>query len=300
MIDFKPIGLNDKKQITSYLLPSEEKDCDLSFANLCSWQFITESSYAIVEKQLVIRFRHSTGGHEYFMPQGKGCLISVIDILVKQAEAEDEPLYLRGCTPDLQKKLEQYYPTLFEYRSDRDFFDYIYLRQNLAELQGKNYQPKRNHVNKFRKEYSYSYQPLSLENISACLQFESEWCIKHGYIENENIRNERRALTYALHHFDELGLVGAVLYVEGKIVAFTFGAPINYNTFGVHYEKADISIDGAYSAINQEFASRLPENFVYLNREEDLGITGLRKAKLSYHPISLLEKTRAIKISCHG
>ena len=112
---------------------------------------------------------------------------------------------------------------------------------------------------------------------------------------NENIRNERRALTYALHHFEELDLTGAVISVDGKIAAFTFGAPISHNTFGVHYEKADINIDGIYSAINQEFASHLPEQYIYLNREEDLGIPGLRQAKLSYHPVLLLEKTKAIK-----
>ena len=168
-------------------------------------------------------------------------------------------------------------------------------RSDLAELKGKHYQPKRNHVNKFRKEYRYNYEPLTPDLIPVCLQFESEWCMKHGYIENENIRNERRALTYALHHFEELDLTGAVISVDGKIAAFTFGAPISHNTFGVHYEKADINIDGIYSAINQEFASHLPEQYIYLNREEDLGIPGLRQAKLSYHPVLLLEKTKAIK-----
>ena len=131
--------------------------------------------------------------------------------------------------------------------------------------------------------------------IFQCLQFESEWCLKHGYIENENIRNERRSLTFALHHFNELNLAGGLIHDQGKVVAFTFGAPINHNTFGVHYEKADINIDGIYSAINQAFASHLPEQYIYLNREEDLGIPGLRQAKLSYHPALLLEKTKAWK-----
>ena len=119
--------------------------------------------------------------------------------------------------------------------------------------------------------------------------------MKHGYIENENIRNERRAWTDDLHNFAELALAGAVLRVDGKIAAFTFGAPISHNTFGVHYEKADINIDGIYSAINQEFASHLPEQYICLNREEDLCIPGRRQAKLSYHPVLLLEKTKSVK-----
>lgn len=119
--------------------------------------------------------------------------------------------------------------------------------------------------------------------------------MRHGYVENENIKNERRALTYALRHYEELELSGAIIRVKGKVVAFTFGAPINQDTFGVHFEKADIHIDGAYNIINQEFAIHLPEQYTYLNREEDLGIPGLRQAKQSYHPVILLEKCVATK-----
>lgn len=295
MLEFKPINLEDKNLLTSYIFPSNYKDCDFSFANLCSWHFSNESSYTILEGQLVIRFTTIAGTHEYYMPVGTGNPITVIGLLEAQAQAEGEALCLKGIQPDLQNTLEQYYPTLFEYISDRDYYDYIYRRQDLAELKGKNYQPKRNHVNKFRKEYQYSYQPLTPDLIPECLDFEARWCMKHGYTENENIRNERQALTFALRHFDQLDLTGAVLQVEGKIVAFTFGAPINHDTFGVHFEKADITIDGAYSAINAEFAAHLPERYIYLNREEDLGIPGLRQAKLSYHPVLLLEKCKAVK-----
>lgn len=295
MTEFKPITLQDKELITNYISPANERDCDFSFANLCSWHFITESSYAIIHHHLVIRFTNSEGIHEYFMPFGPGKLIPVIKELEEYARANNEPLCLRGIIPEMREKLEQYFPTLFEYTSDRDYFDYIYNRQDLAELKGKNYQPKRNHVNKFRKEYEFTYEPLTANVLPACLQFESEWCMKHGYIENENIRNERRALTFALRHFEELDLTGAIIHIGGRMVAFTFGAPITHDTFGVHYEKADISFDGAYSAINQLFASHLPEQYIYLNREEDLGIPGLRQAKLSYHPVILLEKTKAVK-----
>lgn len=295
MTDFKPITITDKELITSYILPSSVRDCDFSFANLCSWQFLTESSYAIIRQHLVIRFTTSEGGYEYFMPCGQGSLLPVLEELEEQARLNGEPLCLRGVLPELREKLEAYYPTLFEYSSDRNYFDYLYKRTDLAELKGKNYQPKRNHVNKFKKEYQFTYEPLTLDNIPECLQFEAEWCMRHGYIENENIRNERRALTFAFHHYKELGLNGVAIRIDGKIIAFTFGAPINHDTFGVHYEKADIHIDGSYSAINQYFAASLPEHYLYLNREEDLGIPGLRQAKLSYHPALLLEKAIARK-----
>lgn len=296
MISFQSVTPNDNQLITSYILPSGQQDCDLSFANLCSWHFMSESAFAVVDGQLVLRFTNEDGQHEYFMPLGGENLIPVIDKLSEQARMEKTPLILRGILPGTRETLEQYYPTLFEYQADRDYFDYIYSRQALAELKGKNYQPKRNHVNKFKKEYRFDYQPLTPELIPECLLFEAEWCMRHGYEENENIRKERQALTYALDHYNELSLTGAVIHVEGKIAAFTFGAPISYDTFGIHFEKADISLDGSYSIINQQFALHLPEQYIWLNREEDMGIPGLRQAKTSYHPVKLLEKCKAIKV----
>ena len=117
----------------------------------------------------------------------------------------------------------------------------------------------------------------------------------NGDNDEEELNDERRSLTYALHHFDSLSLIGGALRVDNEIIAFSFGAPINHNTFGVHVEKADVNFDGAYTVINQEFASHLPEQYTYVNREEDLGIPGLRQAKLSYQPTILLEKSAAIK-----
>lgn len=125
------------------------------------------------------------------------------------------------------------------------------------------------------------------------LELEAKWCKANDCDQQEGTGNERRALIYALNHFEELGLTGGILHVNGQIVAFTFGMPINKETFGVHVEKADTSIDGAYAMINYEFANHIPEQYIYINREEDLGIEGLRKAKLSYHPETILEKYMA-------
>lgn len=297
MNEFKPVTPKERELITSYVTPGKTQDCDLSFANLCSWHFMTESSYALLHGQLVIRFRNPQGEHEYFLPLGEGDFRTIIEELEAEARAEGSPLHLRGVLPEMQEQLEAAFPGMFGYTGNRDYYDYIYRRQDLVELKGKYYQPKRNHVNKFKKEYTYAYEAMTPAAVNECLQFESEWCMRHGYDENENIRLERQALTFALHHFEALGLTGGILRTEGRMAAFTFGAPINGETFGVHYEKADISIDGAYSAINQLFAASLPEQFLYLNREEDLGIPGLRQAKQSYHPCLLLEKATATKLS---
>ena len=301
MDDFKVIGIEDKEIIEEYIIPSDERDCDLSFANLCSWQFITESSYAVMDGLLVIRFAHPKWGHEYFMPMNKrgeadrAQALQVLEQLAREADTKQEPLCLRGVSPALEEELTGSRLGDFNFVKDRDYFDYVYQRQDLAELKGKHYQPKRNHVNKFKREYNFTAEPLTQQAVAECLEFEASWCRVHGYEEDENILNERQAMVYAFENWERLGLRGLVIRVEGKVAAFTFGAPINHDTFGVHFEKADIRIDGAYSAVNQFFAASLPEEYVYLNREEDLGIPGLRQAKLSYQPAFLLEKIRAVK-----
>ena len=131
-----------------------------------------------------------------------------------------------------------------------------------------------------------------------CLELERKWFkANNNDQEEEELCEERKALTYALLHASELGLIGGAIRIEGKIAAFSFGAPINHNTFGVHVEKADVAYEGAYTLINQAFAAHLPEQYVYVNREEDRGIPGLRQAKLSYHPAILLEKYTTLKKS---
>lgn len=295
MIEFKPITLEDKALITSYTLSYAPRDCDFSFPNLCAWHFSNESSFAEIENCLVIRFRTEDNRLVFLMPIGPGNFRHVVELLEKEAHSEGQPLRLQGNYPEIREKLEKYYPTLFEYTLHREYADYIYLRSDLVELKGKHYQPKRNHVNKFTKEYPYRYTPLSPEMLPQCLEFESRWCMTHDYAEQESLKEERRALTYDIRHYETLGLTGGAIWIENELVAFTFGSPINQDTFDIHVEKANIQIDGAYSIINKEFAAHLPEQYTYINREEDLGVPGLRQAKQSYHPVCLLEKCIAIK-----
>lgn len=226
-------------------------------------------------------------------PEG---LRQAIHLLEEDSLEQGHPLCMLGITPDAKVALEQALPGSFFYIPERDYFDYIYLRENLALLKGKKYQSKRNHINNFKKQYVYEYIPITPDIVPQCLLLECKWYkSNHTDEDEEELSDERRSLTYALHHFDALGLIGGAIRVDGEIVAFSFGAPVNHNTFGVHVEKADVHYEGAYTVINQEFASHLPEVYSYVNREEDLGIEGLRRAKLSYNPIILLEKSAAIK-----
>lgn len=290
MITFKNITLQDKDVITAYIMNSCRRNCDLSFSNLCSWRFLYDTQYAVVDNFLVFRF-WASGELAYMMPVGHGNLSSVIKELIEDARCEGMPFCMLGVCPCMRQELEELLPRSFTFTADRDYADYIYLRSDLSTLRGKKFQSKRNHINKFRNSYpNHQYTPITPDRIEECLELEAEWCKVNRCDQQEGTGNERRALIYALNHFEELGLTGGILHVNGKIAAFTFGMPINKETFGVHVEKADTSIDGAYAMINFEFANRIPEQYIYINREEDLGIEGLRKAKLSYQPDTILEK----------
>lgn len=313
-IPFQPITLEYKEVITSFTMPSDYRNCDFSFANMCSWRFLYDSEFAVVDGFLLIRFWIEDKSRvAYMMPVGpsdpsRGIpetpapaidgdgLRRALELLEEDSLEQGHPLCMLGITPDAKEALEQALPGSFFYIPERDYFDYVYLRENLALLKGKKYQSKRNHINNFKKQYAYEYIPITPDIVPQCLMLECKWYkSNHTDEDEEELSDERRSLTYALHHFDALGLIGGAIRVDGQIIAFSFGAPINHNTFGVHVEKADVHYDGAYTVINQEFALHLPERYLYVNREEDLGIEGLRRAKLSYNPTILLEKAAAIK-----
>lgn len=289
MTTFKDITLEDRELITRYTLDSPRRNCDLSFSNLCSWRFLYNTKFAVKDGFLLLKF-WADGKPVYMMPIGNGDLKKVLDELIEDARQEGHPFCLLGICEGMCAELEAIMPGKFRFTADRDYADYLYLRTDLATLAGKKFQAKRNHVNKFKRTYNYEYTPITPDRIQECLDLEAEWCKANNCDQHEGTGNERRALVYALHHFEELGLTGGILHVDGRIAAFTFGMPINRDTFGVHVEKADTRIDGAYAMINHEFANHIPEQYVYLNREEDLGIEGLRKAKLSYQPVVILEK----------
>ncbi len=290
MITFKDITPEDRETITAFTLHSIHQNCDLAFANLCSWRFLYDTKFAIIDNFLVFKF-WADGELAYMMPIGEGDITPVLQTIMEDARQTGQPFCMLGVCPCLKDKLEELAPGRFSFNSDRNYSDYIYLRSDLASLKGKKFQSKRNHINKFRNTYpDYEYTPITPDRIQECLELEAEWCKVNNCNQEEGTGNERRALTYALNHFEELGLMGGILHVNGKIVAFTYGSPINGETFDTHVEKADTSIEGAYAMINYEFANHIPEQYTYINREEDLGLEGLRKAKLSYQPAIILDK----------
>lgn len=293
MIDFKDITLADRELVTSFIFNGDRRNCDLSFSNLCSWRFLFKTQIAVVDGFLAFKFYV----HEklfYMLPVGNGDVSLLIDQLIREATAEQQPFCMLGVCEGTRTKLEESMSEKFVFTANRDYADYLYLREDLTTLKGKKYQPKRNHLNRFRKLYpNYSYELITKENIDECLLFAQNWSLMNDRTNEKGTQNEHQAITYALSHFEEIGLTGGVLRVNGQLAAFTYGMPINHDTFGVHVEKADTSIEGAYTMINYEFCNQIPDSFTYINREEDLGIEGLRKAKLSYHPYKILNKHMA-------
>lgn len=292
-IPFRPVTAADADLLRSYTMESKCMNCDMNVTNLCGWQFLYHTEWAIVEGFLVLRFV-SGGQVTYMKPIGKGDLRRVLELLMADARSLGDTLRMACVCPCAQGLMEESMPGAFTYTTDRDRADYLYLRERLVTLAGKKLQPKRNHISKFKRLYpDYAYRPLTSDLVPDCLRLGEEWCRTNDCHMQRAMQAEQRMIAYALSHMEELHIVGGTLWVEDRMVAFTFGSPINAEAFDVCVEKADTAYEGVYATINQEFVSRLPEEIVYINREEDLGLEGLRKAKLSYYPDLLLDKMTA-------
>ena len=290
MLEFKKITLSDKEAIQRFTLASDRMNCDLSFANLYSWHFFYGSEYAVTDDALYFRYTEE-GELRYMLPVAPRLTADMLRLLEADAAAQGKPLVLAGVCAHTLPQLEELMPGRFECTANRDFADYVYRSADLSTLAGKKYQAKRNHLNRFRAAWpDAEFLPLTPELVEECLSMEQAWFTAHDSAHHEALLNERRSMTRALRSMRELDIEGGVLHAGGRIVAFTYGAPINANTFDVCVEKASAAVDGAYTAINQAFAKHLAERYEYLNREEDLGLDGLRQAKLSYQPAIVLEK----------
>ena len=203
-------------------------------------------------------------------------------------------LHLTGLIHSEVQLLKKVFPGKFLYTEDRDNYDYIYKISDLANLKGKKYHGKRNHILKFKKTYDWKYVTLSSENKEEGLKFFEKWFslkTKNKIVSN---LKEYVAIKKAIENYEDLQLVGGLIYSSNEIIACTIGEKINSKVLLVHFEKAFSSFEGAYSVINNEFCQSFESEFEFVNREEDMGIPGLRKSKLSYKPSMLLEKYRAV------
>jgi len=173
---------------------------------------------------------------------------------------------------------------------DRDNFDYVYSARDLIELKGRDFDAKRNFIRRFEEQYTFKYEKITKANLGKCLSFEEEWCNAKECQRVEGLAAERAATQEMLRHFERLGISGGIIEINGKVEAVALGEELNAETFVVHVEKANSGCQGIYQAISQLFISNEAGRFAYVNREQDLGVSGLRKAKASYHPHHMVKK----------
>lgn len=194
-------------------------------------------------------------------------------------------------------ELARYPHAKFNINADRNRFDYVYLAQDLINLSGRKFHRKKNHLNAFKKEYpDAKYLPITEEIIPKCREELDIWSetYKREKPDNQFIDYEQAAIHEIFDHFDAFKLKGGAILLDDKVVAFTFGEQFNSDTAVIHVEKAAPNVRGIYAAINQNFVEHEWAEMTYINREEDMGIDGLRQAKESYRPIKLIEKFNAV------
>jgi hypothetical protein len=292
MINFKQITLSDKKEIDAVFAGNEYRACDFCFTNLYAWNAKFKTVYVVMHWTIFLRFQDSDGQTYYMMPIGKMPLIEAFNLIMEDARENKIPFQMKGISLNMWEKIQTNIPGKFRYLPDRNNDEYLYLSEKLINLSGKKLQSKRNHINRFKADNSnWEYFPLtSKKELDECIYMLDEWEEVNISKADFSQRYDYIATKIMLENFDYLQLSGGAIRVNGKIVAFTIGEPLTADSFVVHVEKAFGEMNGAYTIINQQFVEHEASGFEYINREEDMGIENLRKAKMSYYPDILLEE----------
>lgn len=303
MIDFQTPRLSDKPWVDELLRQADYRGCEYNFTNLFAWSGAYDQKIARVDDFLVT---HLCGklGCSYIYPAGRGDVAPVIQTMEADAAARGQQFRMVCLTTRQMEEMDRLFPGQFRYEPDRDGFDYLYDIDKLADLGGKKLHAKRNHINRFvENNPTWTYEEITQDTLPECMRMDREWyrraMIREGLEEEPDLGDEGRALRLAMEHYHDLGLEGGLIRVYGEVVAFTMGDPLSSDAFDVHFEKAYGELQGAYAMINREFARQVRTRYPqvkYLNREDDMGVEGLRKAKESYYPDLMVEKYVAEKI----
>lgn len=288
--EFKRPELEDKELISSYFAKAPGRSCERTFVNVYLWSRHYKVKFAVIEDALV--FRDEGDGFAFSYPAGKDEAVKkALEALMEYCRERKCPFRLYNVTEEHFAQLCGWFPDRFQIRYDRDAADYVYETEKLVTLAGKKLHGKRNHINKFKALYpDWSYESLNDDNVEECFQMALKWRNQNGCDDDAEKNAEMCVTLNSLRLYKELGLRGGVLKIGEKIAAFSVGEPLCSDTFVVHIEKAFPDIEGAYPMINQQFVLHECMDYTYVNREEDTGAEGLRKAKLSYRPVFMVEK----------
>ena len=289
--EFRKIEIGDKELCEARLRESGFRGCEYTFGNNFVWRNIGQIEIAFAEGFYFCK-QFSGKNTRFLYPSGKGEVRRAVELLKEYCSEKGLPLRI-SANKETAEKIRAEFPEAV-ITPNRDFFDYVYLAEDLVNLTGKKYHAKRNHLNRFY-ENEWSFEPLTAENIPECVEMNKRWRAENvdecGLSpDSEEKLDELCIVECSFKHYGELGYTGGVLRVNGEVQAFTFGEPSSEDCFVVHVEKALRQYQGAYTAINREFVKSLNGRYKYINREDDTGSENLRKAKLSYHPVFMEEK----------
>lgn len=291
MIDFLPANISHKEFYRKFFTDNRERGCEYSFSNLILWG---QQNIAEIEGCLV-RLSYYGGHIAYAFPIGNGNKEKALNAVICDAEERGIPCVFMGVYEEDKALLESLFEGRFRFKESRDSFDYVYDINDLCDLSGRKFHSKRNHLHRFKEACpDFFTEEISQENKALILDFASAW-YKEKLSENpvSDFDMEQIAISRAIKNYEALGMEGILLKCGEKILGFTMGSRLDENTFDIHFEKASDKIQGIYAAVNNLFANHLRDKYPslrFLNREEDMGIEGLRRAKESYRPHHLVEK----------
>ncbi|MGL5124341.1 MAG: DUF2156 domain-containing protein [Fusobacteriaceae bacterium] len=280
----------DSKEIISTYTENKFEICDYNFSNLYLWSLGDKLKYAIEDEFLYIKGDY-LGEDSYLMPVSlkNNCEISKIIKAVDKVIDKNKKLDL--VSEKMKIKLEDYY--IFEEMENS--FDYIYLVEDLVFLKGRKYSKKKNKLNQFNKSYLYTYEQINEKNLFEVIEFQKKWCKERECDSVETLKKENIGLSKIFENFIKLKIKGGMLKIDNKVVAYALGEELTKDMFVIHVEKADEEYKGSYQAINSIFLEKECLKYQYINREDDSGVPGIKKAKESYYPIKMEKKYKIIE-----
>ncbi|MFA6282445.1 MAG: phosphatidylglycerol lysyltransferase domain-containing protein [Candidatus Omnitrophota bacterium] len=280
--EFQPLEKEHKPLFDELFQKTPPVISEFTFTNLYSWRNVYKISISSLDG-FILLLSEEDNKKSFFMPMGDGSVMNVMQKVLTKQNANF--IRLPETVADFFKGDNR-----FTIELDRDNCDYLFKVEDLVLLKGKKYDGKRNLIKKFKSVYGYEYQKLDKTNIKQCLDFEERWCLVKDCDSIEGLNNERQAIQEMADNCSEFGLIAGAIRVLGKICALTIAERLNKDTMVLHILKADPDMIGLYQVMTNEFMARESAGFKYVNFEQDLGVPGLRKAKLSYNPIELIKK----------
>ena len=288
MLEMRHLRLSDKALIEKYIPDCCKQMCDFTFGNLYCWSAAEHTEIAEKDDFLFLRSTFN-GVTSYAFPWGEGDMNKALSLVVSDSQKRGADLSFFCVAQEQIPYLESFFGSRLIIKEQRDYFDYVYSSESLSALSGRRLHSKKNHVNSFNRKHKYSFEELKHGNIGECLEFSHKW-----FMENESTQRleaERQVIDCAFKNYNELSFKGALLRVNGQVQAYCLGEPMaDGESFCTHFEKASADFQGAYAVVNMLFADMLKNEYKYINREDDAGVEGLRKAKSSYQPLHLVKK----------